>query len=39
MVHLENRCPSCQKNDLVRVKLTGNSKNGMTGQAIILELQ
>jgi threonylcarbamoyladenosine tRNA methylthiotransferase MtaB len=39
MVHLENRCPSCRKNDLVRVKLTGNSKNGMTGQAIIRELR
>jgi threonylcarbamoyladenosine tRNA methylthiotransferase MtaB len=36
-VHLENRCPSCQKNDLVRVRLTGNRKNGMTGQVITTE--
>jgi threonylcarbamoyladenosine tRNA methylthiotransferase MtaB len=38
-VHLENRCPSCRKSDLVRVKLTRNGENGMTGQAIIRELQ
>jgi hypothetical protein len=36
-VHLENRYPSCRKNDLARVRLTGNSNDGMTGQMITTE--
>jgi threonylcarbamoyladenosine tRNA methylthiotransferase MtaB len=36
-VDVEGAAGSFEKNDLVRVRLVGNSKNGMTGQAITRE--